>query len=55
MKTNNTDNNTTSIDKLPITLGFGYEVDPIEAEELGAFVEDAIDFEDVEEAIEDEA
>lgn len=54
MKTNDTDHKTTSIDKLPIVPGFGYEVDPDEAEELGAFIEDAIDFEDVEEAIEDE-
>ncbi|NLO16666.1 MAG: hypothetical protein GXZ15_04165 [Campylobacter sp.] len=38
-----------------ITPNFAYEVDPIEAEELGAFIEDAIDFEDVIEAVEDES
>lgn len=44
----------TSIDNLEIIAGFGYEVNPDEAEELGAFVEDAMDFEDIVDAIEDE-
>ncbi|WP_442765286.1 hypothetical protein [Sulfurospirillum cavolei] len=41
--------------KLPLTPGYGYEVTPIDAEELGAFEEEAITKEDVEEAVEDEA
>lgn len=40
--------------ELDTTAGYGYEVDPDIAEELGAFVEEAIDKEDAEEAIEEE-
>jgi hypothetical protein len=40
---------------LPLTPGYGYEVDPQEAEELGAFQEEALSQEDVKEALEDEA
>lgn len=36
-----------------ITPNFGYTVDPITAEEMGAFKEEAIFFVDIEEAIED--
>lgn len=41
--------------ELPLTPGYGYEVDPQEADELGAFEEEAITQEDVEDAVEDEA
>lgn len=37
-----------------ITPGHPYEVEPDEAEELGAFTEDAMEFEDIAEAIEEE-
>ncbi|MDN5071436.1 hypothetical protein ACN09X_04755 [Aliarcobacter butzleri] len=40
---------------IEITPNFPYEIDPATAEELGAFREDAIFQEDVEEAIEGEA
>lgn len=40
---------------LPLTPGYGYEVDPQEADELGAFEEEALSQEDVKEALEDEA
>ncbi|EKT0455030.1 hypothetical protein QDH62_001696 [Campylobacter jejuni] len=33
---------------------FGYEVDPLEAEELGAFKENALSEEDAKEGIEDQ-
>lgn len=41
--------------ELPLTPGYGYEVDPLEADELGAFKEEALSQEDVKEALEDEA
>ncbi|MCT7910719.1 hypothetical protein N5912_02650 [Arcobacter lacus] len=44
-----------NIENLEITPNFSYEVDPETAEELGAFEEDAISQDDVEEAIEGEA
>ncbi len=40
---------------LPLTPGYGYEVEPQEADELGAFEEEALSKEDVEEALEEEA
>ena len=43
-----------NIENLEITPNFSYEVDPETAEELGAFIEDAIFQEDVEEATEGE-
>lgn len=41
--------------ELPLTPGYGYEVDPQKADELGAFKEEALSQEDVKEALEDEA
>lgn len=48
-------NSMSKFEELPITPGYGYEVDAQEAEELGAFQEEALSQEDVEEALEDEA
>ncbi len=44
-----------NIEDLEITGNFGFEVEPLVAEEMGAFTEDALFFEDVEEAIEGES
>lgn len=43
------------IDDLEITGNFGFEVEPLIAEEMGAFIENALFFEDIEEAIEGES
>lgn len=40
---------------LNIVAGYGYEVDPQIAEDLGAFREDAIPFDEIKEATQDEA
>lgn len=41
--------------ELDLTPGYGYEVDPESAEELGAFEEDALNDDDAKDAIEDES
>lgn len=41
--------------ELDLTPGYGYEIDPELAEELGVFEEDAILENDAKEAIEDES
>ena len=41
--------------ELDLIAGYGYEIDPKLAEELGAFKEDAILDDDVKEALEDES
>lgn len=46
-------NNNQEMKEFDITQNFGFTVDPITAEEMGAFVEEAIFFVDIEEAIED--
>ncbi len=40
--------------ELEITPNYPYEVEPLTAEEMGAFIEDALFIEDIEEAIEGE-
>ena len=41
--------------ELDLTPGYGYEIEPELAEELGAFEEDAILKDDIKEPIEDES
>lgn len=43
-----------NLNEFEITPNFAYVVDPITAEEMGAFKEEAIFFVDIEEAIEDD-